>query len=953
MSATPAGTGMPSQIGPYRIEREIARGGMGIVYLARDTRLDRAVAIKALPEDVAADPERLARFEREAKTLASLNHPNIAAIYGIEGSEGRRYLVLEHVEGETLAARLAKGKLPLGETIEICAQIAAGVEAAHESGVIHRDLKPGNVMITPGDVVKVLDFGLAKGKVAESESGTLPRSPTSTDSPTLSSPTLPHSPSFISPATLPGVILGTAAYLSPEQARGKAVDRRTDIWSFGCVLHECLTGKRVFEGETVSDTIAKILERDVDWKSLPRNTPARIRELLQRCLEKDPRKRLRDIGEARLALEGVRAGAPGTGAMTGEAERPAPTGVLGRAREAMRNNGLLFAAGLVLGALLMHNMLDSSRSGAGSAVHGVLRTTIPVPSDLRAIRARLTSDGRYEVLLASPRAFAARDMTHARLYVRRMDGTTFEPIPGTEGVLGFMLSPDGRWVAFALPLSLRSSRGKVFKAPLDGSSPAVPLMLLDSSWDIPGLLLASGEFLFLKDSGRELVRVSADGGSVSKPRPVVMTGFDGTFLLGGNVLPGDRAVFAVTSYYEGSSYHMGVGVLDLKAARFRTLIRDGVNPRYVPTGHLLFARNDVLYAVPFDPAKLVLTGVPVAIRNGLRTESSWSHAAFDISDHGLLLTATGGSTWANRRAVIVDARGNVTEWSPDRKAFEQSVAAAPDGTHFASLVAGPSSLYEIWISEKGRPESHRAVEADSADLVGPLWSRDGTRLAYGHESFAESNGIYVVNRDGSGVPRRIVRSEARSWLFPLSWSPDGTRLVCMDNFSRPRLFVAPTDTPGGATAVARPLFSGPAQYGGGAISPDGKWLAYHSDESGRDELYVSAWATDRLTGNPLQVSDAGGEWPTWSPDGRRLYYLSTERNVMSVAIAPSPRLSASTPSKAWSMDSLRVAGNLVDILPDGRLLAIQKGPEEDEVTGFDLTVNFFDEMKEKLAAAKR
>jgi dipeptidyl aminopeptidase/acylaminoacyl peptidase len=343
----------------------------------------------------------------------------------------------------------------------------------------------------------------------------------------------------------------------------------------------------------------------------------------------------------------------------------------------------------------------------------------------------------------------------------------------------------------------------------------------------------------------------------------------------------------------------------------------------------------------------------VAIRNGLRTEASWSHAAFDISNQGLLQTVTGGSAWTDRGAVIVDARGNVTEWSPDRKAFEQTLVAAPDGTHFASMVASASSLYEIWISEKGRPDSHRVIAADSADVVSPVWSRDGARLAYGHESLSESNGIYVVNGDGSGTPRRIVRADPRSWLLPVSWSPDGSRIICMENFSRSQLFVAPTDTPGGAPAEVRPLFSGPAQYGGGAISPDGKWFAYHSDESGRDEVYVSAWATDRLTGNPLQVSDGGGQWPTWAPAGKRIYYLSPQRNIMSVAVGTSPRLSAATPSKVWNMDSLRVASNLVEILPDGRLLAIQKGPDEDEVTSFDLTVNFFDEMKEKLAAAKK
>src|SRR6267142_2108333 len=307
-------------IGPYKVDREIGRGGMGVIFLAHDTRLGRTVALKALPDDVASDTDRLQRFEREARVLASLNHPNIAAIYGLEEAEGRRYLALELIEGETLADKLSRGPLPLHEALDILIQITSGMEAAHDAGVVHRDLKPANVMITSQDQVKILDFGLAKGKVATDEEG-LAKSPALIDSPTLSSPTLPHSPTFINPATMAGVILGTAAYLSPEQARGKIVDRRTDIWSFGCVLYECLTGKRAFDGETVSDTIAKILERPMDWSTLPKATPARLRELLERCLTKDPRRRLRDIGDARLALEEVRSGRY-AGTAAGEAAAP-------------------------------------------------------------------------------------------------------------------------------------------------------------------------------------------------------------------------------------------------------------------------------------------------------------------------------------------------------------------------------------------------------------------------------------------------------------------------------------------------------------------------------------------------------------------------------------------------------------------------------------------------------
>src|SRR5258705_1263938 len=331
---------------------------MGVGFLAHDTRLGRTVALKALPEDVATDPDRLQRFEREARVLASLSHPNIAAIYGLEESEGRRYLALEHIEGETLAEKLARGPLPLQETLDICTQIASGMEAAHDAGVVHRDLKPANVMITPNDQVKILDFGLAKGKVATDESG-LAKSPALVDSPTLSSPTLPHSPTLISPATLPGVILGTAAYLSPEQARGKVVDRRTDIWSFGCIIYECLTGKRAFEGETVSDTIAKILEREMDWSTLPKSTPARLSELLARCLEKDPRRRLRDIGDARLALEELKAGhssaalaaagGPPEGGVAGPHD---PVAAKAAASAAKRRQSLFGIAAFLLGAIL-------------------------------------------------------------------------------------------------------------------------------------------------------------------------------------------------------------------------------------------------------------------------------------------------------------------------------------------------------------------------------------------------------------------------------------------------------------------------------------------------------------------------------------------------------------------------------------------------------------------------
>ena len=639
MTPAPTGTGAPAQVGPYRIEREIARGGMGIVYLARDTRLDRAVAIKALPDDVAADPDRLARFEREAKVLASLNHPNVAGIYGVEESEGRRYLALEHVEGETLAARLVRGPLPLAEAQEICLQVAAGVEAAHENGVIHRDLKPGNVMITPGDHVKVLDFGLAKGKVAE-ESGIVPP-PLLADSPTLSSPTLSHSPTFHSPATLPGVILGTAAYLSPEQARGKAVDRRTDIWSFGCVLYECLTGKRAFEGETVSDTIAKILVQDLDWSKLPKSTTPRIRELLKRCLEKDPKRRLRDIGEARLALEAVRAGETGATA-AGAAAPPPPTNPLARVREAMRSHGFLFAAGLILGALLGLNMWGQLGSGGHHGVRDVMRVSVPIPPELRALEAQLTPDGRAEILRASLRSTVGAGESRPLLYLRRLDKTEFEPIRGTEGATSFGLSPDGRWIWFRAPLSERSGQYRLLKAPADGSAPPTPLMSWDDAWFGGPVWLHSGELAIMRNHGKEFARLLGKGGSSSKPVAITGLEFVGDAQFAGLPLPGDRAAFAVIRSYDGGSYHEGLRIVDLKTGAMKPLLHDGGNGQFTPTGHLLFTRGDALYAAPFDARKLEIRGETVAVMDGLRMPT-WGNASFSLSENGILQTESGGS----------------------------------------------------------------------------------------------------------------------------------------------------------------------------------------------------------------------------------------------------------------------------------------------------------------------
>jgi serine/threonine-protein kinase len=948
----PAGAGIPAQVGPYRIERELARGGMGIVYLARDTRLDRAVAIKALPDDVAADPDRLARFEREAKTLASLNHPNIAGIYGVEESGGRRYLALEHVEGETLAARIVRGPLPLAETQEICLQIAAGVEAAHENGVIHRDLKPGNVMITPGDHVKVLDFGLAKGKVAADDRDLLANSPTLTESPVL-----PQSPTIHSPATLPGVILGTAAYLSPEQARGKAVDRRTDIWSFGCVLYECLTGKRAFEGETVSDTIARILERDVEWTRLPKATPARIRELLKHCLKKDPRKRLRDIGEARLVLEQQGAGAD-AGAYAASAEPaalPKPPSRVQRLFEG--RGGILFGIGLALGAALGVKLWGGAGDIASSmrrADHAVTRLSLPIPPDLKALDADLTPDGRVEVLRAQPRS-----EPRPRIYVRPFDKASFEAIRGTEGALGFSLSPGGRWVVFAAPISERTAQARLFKAPLDGSAPPVPVADWRENWRGGGLWLPSGDLVVAADQGKSFLRVPLTGEPPSKPRKFDAPDSSASFFFTG-LLPGNRAAFLGVTYYERGGYHEGIGIVDLKTGKTRVLFSDGGSPHYASTGHILYTRRDVLYAAPFDLGRLALTGEPLPVMDGLRAPVDWSNGAFNLSENGTLQIAPGGAAWANRHAVIVRPGGTVSEWSGERQAFESSMAVSPSGNRFAGVISNTKPLYEIWVSDRGRRVSRRVIALPDADCDVPCWSPDGSRIAYAQFARTEADGIYVASVAGTETPRLIFRSGPRYDLAPLSWSPDGSHiLVSMTVTGKQQLASIPgSASPGAASEQLppgpAPLFEGSAEYGGGTFAPDGRSIAFVSDETGRREVYVCGWGSNAPAGDPLVVSEGGGEHPRWSRDGRRLYYRTPQNKIMSVSIATKPQLTASAPSLAWDLDAFRIAGdNLFDILPDGSLLGIQKAASEDEITRFDITLNFFEELKQRFAAAEK
>lgn len=959
-------------IGPYRIEREIARGGMGIVYLAHDTRLDRTVALKALPADVANDPERLHRFEREAKLLASLNHPNIAAIYDIAEGGGHRYLALEHVEGETLAQQLAGGALPVSEAIEICLQVASGMEAAHERGVIHRDLKPGNVMIGLGDQVKIVDFGLAKGRVAAegdmgqspawapgSGTGGPPQSPTGApipNSPTISSPTF-TSPA-LSPGTIPGIILGTAPYLSPEQARGKVVDRRTDIWSWGCVLYECLTGKRAFDGETVSDTVARILEREPDWSALPKATPARVVELLHRSLEKDPRRRLRDMGEARLALEEVRAGGVGSSSTViatgmGAAAVPAPR----RTWFDRIPSGVMLAIGLLLGGALSLRLAghpapwESGTSGGGSAVHGPVHLSVWIPSDLHAIDAQITADGRTIVMQAVRKAREGSG-TEPRpmLYTRRLDQRNFEPVRGSEGAQGFILSPDGHWISFVAPISDRSTRSRVFVVATDGSVPPAPIHDAETNITQGVVWLDSGDYLGGLSGGQGYVRVARKDGAVSPPHPFNAAGFNGQFSLQ-IPLPNDRGVLLKSIFYQNGVYHEGIGVLDLKSGTSKNIVEDGASPRYSPTGHLLFTRGATILAAPFDLDRLALTGEPIAILGGLRSNGfSWGGADFKLSPNGTLLYALGSATPTQRHPIVIDRSGSVSPWSDEHEAFKTDISASPDGTHIATIVASSEGLDEIWISRHGVTSSQKLVGIPGSDCDSPRWSRDGKWVAFMRYSQSKEDGVYLLPASGGDSPRALALvTTPGDVILPLSWFPDGSRILCMrQRAGKHDLVTIKVGPPGSAPSELKPLLTGSSDYPEGDLSSDGHLLVYVSNETGSKEASVRELQSDGSLGPPLQISLHGALFAFWGWSGTKATFTTPDRKICEASITTKPSLASTQPTQLWDLEALKVASNLLDLLPDRRVVAIQKGDEEDDLTHFDITLNFFDELKARL-----
>jgi serine/threonine-protein kinase len=860
-------------IAHYRITAKLGEGGMGEVWRATDTKLNRDVAIKILPEAFAQDPARMARFEREAQVLAVLNHPNIAAIYGVE----ERALVMELVEGETL-----KGPLPLDTALDYARQIAEALEAAHEKGIVHRDLKPGNIMVTPAGTIKVLDFGLAA--VAQG-SGTASGDPS-------------VSPTLTMGATKMGMILGTAGYMAPEQARGKTVDRRADIWAFGVVLYEMLTGRRAFQGEDISDTLAAVIKEQPRWDDIPAN----VKRLLRSCLEKDPKRRLRDIGDAWRLLD-----------------EPAP------AREFPHKHsvlpwivaGVLGVAVLVLTWALLHPRAAAPRP--------VRRWTVTLPE----------SSAPYLALDREGTRLVYADAS-GPLVLRMLNEFEGKPLPGTERARGPVFSPDGQWIAYySIPPSLK-------KVPVTGGA----------SITLYAGVLQSGrtwgdDDTIVLGSGQGLMRVSAAGGApqlltkVDAQKGEVMHEFPQS-------IPGSQAIiFAI----QVSGANNRIAVFDPKKGGYRVVVSDGALGRYAPTGHLVYTRAGTLFGAAFDVRRLEVTGPETPLIEGISMFGPNPGAGgvnYSFSDSGLLVYVGGTQQTNNQTLVWIDRQGNAqATTAPPREYF--GVRLSPDGKRVAATIAGADSrTSDIWIVELERGTLTR-LTFEGMNL-NPAWTPEGQRVVFSSLE-GRKNGTYQVAADGSGKPELL---SAMSVGGPTTSTPDGKMLLYSSAFtpgqSRRETTIWALSLDGSAGEnKPRPFLQTGFLEMNPQLSPDGRLVAYQSNESGKFEVYVRPFPGP---GGKVAISTQGGGSPRWSRSGRELFYQDLKSRIMAVEVQASSAFRAGQPRALFELPSVKPAGafgSVWDVAPDGKRFLVIKTPES-QATGTKLQVveNWFEELRRRI-----
>jgi eukaryotic-like serine/threonine-protein kinase len=958
-----------AQFGPYRVESLLGAGGMGAVYRATDTVLGRQVAIKILPADVAADPEWVARFRREAQALAALNHPNVGAIYGFEALDGRAGsafgLVLELVEGATLAEKLTAGPLPAKEALAIAQQITEALDAAHQRGIVHRDLKPGNIKVRDDGTVKVLDFGLASIAPSENpdERGVDVARRDSSASP------------IITPViTTTGTVLGTAAYMSPEQAKGNPVTRTTDIWAFGCVLYEMLTGRAPFRGHSATDTLAQIVRDEPDFELLPSTTPQPIRTLLRHCLDKDQRRRWPDAGSLRIAVEDAR-DAPAVIAAPAELTRPST-------RRRMLVSAFVVAAVAALSALGTWRL---ARQEPPRAVARVLVDVSPASQIARSLEVpnarpfrsalALSPDGQSLAFIGAlpegakdtSRPLAARVSTARtrvrQLYLRRMDQLQATPIEGTEWAESPFFSPDGQWVGFwqAAPDTLQS--GELKKVPLAGG-PIVTIcrMALPAgiSWG------PNSRIIFANHGGGGLWQVADAGGTPEAlTTPDTASGELSHRLP--HVLPDGRAVLFTVQRSPGGWDDTHVAVRSLLTGEQKLLVEGAADARHVASGHVVYARLGTLLAQRFDATRLEVTGKPVGVIDGVMhdvnspfTIGNSGAAQFSVASNGTLAYLPGGvAPEGEYIAVWVERHGAETEVGVPTRSVSGRPRISPDGRRIAIPSLEGIGIFDLarqsfqllTSSAWGSPAIRAAPERRFV-----AWHPDGT-----HVTFTGADGdLFWIRADGAGEAERLTRSDASTQSslrlqFPSSWSPDGRTLVFLQRLGSTASVNRDiwTLTLGDAAPTVRPFLVSAADEPSAELSPDGRYLAYESNQSGQAEVYVQPFPG---TGRREVVSIDGGVQPVWARNGRELFYRASGpgpmMRMMAVDVTLGHAFAAGKPRVLWQAMRTRypggTGGRTYDVAPDGRrFLMIQQrdSAPQPPITHVVLVQNWLEELK--------
>jgi serine/threonine-protein kinase len=919
-----------TRLGTYEIQSILGVGGMGEVYRALDTKLKREVAIKVLPEALSQDADRLARFQREAELLATLNHPNIGAVYGLEDSSGTPALVLELVEGPTLADRITVGALPIDEALAVARQIADALESAHERGVVHRDLKPANIKVTSEGTVKVLDFGLAK-MLETSPAGSV----------------LSMSPTLSVHATYAGVILGTAAYMSPEQARGRTVDKRSDIWAFGCVLYEMLTGARAFDGEDVTETLGAVIHKEPPLDALPPSTPATVRSVLQRCLQKDVKQRFRDIGDVRLALAGAfEAHSPASAAQT----LPPP-----RRRSLVAIVALTALAAFSIAAIATWVVIRQTQGAPQLA-----RFAIP-PSSTHS----LSPFGFDRDIAISPDGAYIVYRSQQQLVVRALDQLEARPLTSTVGGRQPFVSPDGRWVGFF-------ASGEIKRVPITGGPALTTLRIVQAlrgaSWGEDDTIIFA-----TTETATGLLSVPATGGE-----PKVLTKPDTAAgeadHMYPSLIPGGRAVLFTITAVSGQVENAQIAVLNLETGQRTILVRGGSQADYVATGHLVYAVSGTLRAVRFDPVRLEVLSDPVPVVEQVMTVATGAGAAnFAVSRGGTLVFIPGSAqtaTGPSRSLVWVTRQGREEPVNSPPRGYT-SPKISPDGTRVALQIQDQE--LDIWVWDFARQTPTR-LTFDRGPETQPVWTPDSRRIIFSSARNGPQN-LYWQAADGTGTVQRLTSGP--NVQVPTSVSPDGKYLLLndvpagadvgiLDLGAQPSTrstsgaiesaTLVPTGRGAGSTPEVRPLIKTTSYNEANAeISPNGRWVAYQSNESGQLLIYVRPFPD--VDSGKWQVSQGVGAKPAWARNGRELFYLDGDNKLTSVPVdTEAQTFTFGNPTTVLARAYFNPQFERpYDVSPDSRRFLMIKENTGDPSTATPasmvVVLNWFEELK-RLAPAK-